>query len=127
MGAKLTKKVNDEAIRKEVSEYPVVMYSKPHCGYCKMAKGLFRDEGIEYMEKDLDLIKAVNPEGFQDYLNGLVYVTRQTTVPQIFVCSKFIGGYTELKKLQDAKELWNQIQQCADQYQQPPPPTLETP
>ncbi|KAI6214651.1 Glutaredoxin domain-containing protein [Aphelenchoides besseyi] len=117
MGAKLTKKVDEETIRKEVSEHPIVMYSKPHCGYCKMAKHLLTEEGIEYHEKDLDLAKALNPNGFQEYLNGLVYVTRQTTVPQIFICNKFIGGYTELNKLREAKQLLSLVKECADQFQ----------
>jgi hypothetical protein len=54
MGAKLSKKVNDGVIKDEVNEYPVVMYSKPHCGYCKLAKHLFREEGIDFKERDLN-------------------------------------------------------------------------
>lgn len=83
------------------------MYGKTHCGYCKMAKQLFRDENIDYREKDLDLIRVqmmnndkfqvcfefnTNLVHFKEYINGLVYTTRQTTVPQIFICGEFIGG-----------------------------------
>jgi len=119
MGATLSKKVNDAQIKEEVNSYPVIMYSKPHCGYCKMAKQIFRDEQIDYKEKDLELAKtlmATEGGNFQEYINGLIYITRITTVPQIFICGEFIGGYTELNKLREAKELWNKIQHCSDQY-----------
>lgn len=112
----MTKNVDEEKIRRDVTEHAVVMYSKPACGYCKMAKELFLQEGMRYAEKDLDLIRALNPDGFQEYINGLVYVTRQTTVPQIFICGKFIGGYTELNKIQKAGQLWKRVEECADLY-----------
>ena len=49
-------------------------------------------------------------------MNGLVYTTRQTTVPQIFICGKFIGGYTELYNLRQAKKLFDAIDECSHQY-----------
>jgi len=116
MGGKLSAKVDRASILSETRKYPVVMYSKPNCGYCKMAKQLFREENIKYEEKDLDLVKAMKPDRFQDYLNGLVYITRITTVPQIFICGEFIGGYSELNRLREAKNLWKKIEHCADQY-----------
>uniref|UniRef100_A0AC34RIW3 Glutaredoxin domain-containing protein n=1 Tax=Panagrolaimus sp. JU765 TaxID=591449 RepID=A0AC34RIW3_9BILA len=116
MGNKFSTKVNNEQILKETSEYPVVMYTKPNCGYCKMAKQLLDQEKILFKENDLDLIAATNPEAYQPYINGLVYTTRQTTVPQIFVCGRFIGGYTELYNLREAKKLFESLDECAYQY-----------
>ncbi|KAI6176528.1 Glutaredoxin domain-containing protein [Aphelenchoides bicaudatus] len=118
MGGTLSKKIDDQTIQDEIKDYPVVMYSKPHCGYCKLAKQLFRDESVDFREKDLELIKVqmMNEDKFQQYVNGLVYITRRTTVPQVFICGEFIGGYTELKAMNDAKELWERIKVCSDQY-----------
>ncbi|KAH7724534.1 glutaredoxin family protein [Aphelenchoides avenae] len=116
MGSQTSSPINEGKIRKEVAEYPVVMYTKPQCGYCKLAKSLLAEEQIRFREKDLDLISALNPEGYQEYLNGLVYITRQKTVPQIFICGKFVGGYTELNKLKQSKELLKRVEECAHQY-----------
>lgn len=41
------------------------MYTKPHCGYCKMAKTLLDQENILFKEHDLELLAATNPEGHQ--------------------------------------------------------------
>ena len=65
MGNSIGSKVNQDQVLKEVKEYPVVMYTKPNCGYCKMAKGLLDEEKILFKEKDLNLIEAMNPEGYQ--------------------------------------------------------------
>ncbi|KAK0403459.1 hypothetical protein QR680_016931 [Steinernema hermaphroditum] len=105
MGNSVSTKVNDAEIRKEVAADPVVVYSKKACGYCKMAKTLLAEEKIEYTEKDLDVVHRERPDEYQQYVNGLVYMTKQTTVPQIFICGKFIGGYTELNQLKEARKL----------------------
>ncbi|KAE9554678.1 hypothetical protein FO519_002088 [Halicephalobus sp. NKZ332] len=116
MGNSIGSKVNNEQIQKEIDDYPVVMYTKPHCGYCKMAKNLLNEEKILFKERDLDLAEATNPEGYQAYVNGLVYTTRQTTVPQIFICGRFIGGYTELYNLREAQELFKSLDECSYKY-----------
>uniref|UniRef100_A0A1I8A0A4 Glutaredoxin domain-containing protein n=1 Tax=Steinernema glaseri TaxID=37863 RepID=A0A1I8A0A4_9BILA len=113
MGNKVSTKVNDAEIRKEVAADPVVMYSKKACGYCKMAKTLFAEEQIAFVEKDLDVVSRERPDEYQQYVNGLVYMTKQTTVPQIFICGKFIGGYTELNKLKEARKLLEMVEECA--------------
>jgi len=107
--------VNKEDILKEVSSYPVVCYTKPRCGYCKMAKDIFEQEKVAYKETNLDEIQATKtPEDYQAYVNGLIYTTRQQTVPQIFICGKFIGGYTELNEIREKKRLWGLVNECAD-------------
>lgn len=65
MGNSVSSQVNQDQILKEVKEYPVVMYTKPNCGYCKMAKTLLNEEKILFKEKDLSLAEAMNPEGYQ--------------------------------------------------------------
>jgi len=114
MGKAVSKNVNDEQIKAEVNEYPVVIYTKRSCGYCKLAKDLLDGEKMRYVEKDLDAVR--DPEGHNAYVNGLVYITRRTTVPQVFACGRFIGGYTELEKLREAKQLWEAVEKCYDSY-----------
>ncbi|KAI1713467.1 glutaredoxin domain-containing protein [Ditylenchus destructor] len=115
MGTGSSKNVNEELIKKEVKEHPIVMYTKSGCGYCTMAKDLLNKESLPFHEKNLVKIKANSPseEAYQNYVNGLVYITRQSTVPQIFVCERFIGGYTELSQLHEANKLWAAVRECS--------------
>ena len=46
-----------------MNEYPVVIYTKKSCGYCKLAKDLLDGEKMRYVEKDLDSVRDVDPEG----------------------------------------------------------------
>ncbi|CAD5219057.1 unnamed protein product [Bursaphelenchus xylophilus] len=120
MGNVATKNVDKEAVNKDVNDYPIVMYTRPTCGYCKLAKDILLEEQALYREKDLELMKAMYPETAQNYINGLVYQTRSTSVPQIFICGEYIGGFMELKKLREAGKLWSTINKCREQYDQKP-------
>lgn len=71
----------------------VVIWSKPACQYCDMAKSLLKANSIEFEEKKIG-------EGYtRDDLLAVVPTAR--TVPQIFVDDKLIGGFQELKALLD--------------------------
>ena len=41
----------------------VIVYSKPACGYCVMAKNLLKSKGIEYEERYLN-----NPQAIQEFI-----------------------------------------------------------
>lgn len=66
------------------------IYSKTNCKWCDKAKEFFETENFSYEEILLgrDITKA----------ELLEIVPGATTVPQIFIDSKYIGGYTELLK-----------------------------
>jgi glutaredoxin 3 len=68
----------------------VTMYTTRWCGYCVRAKALLNSKGVSFEEIDLgeDLDRA--------RLNEL---TGGSTVPQILIGDKPIGGYTELWQL----------------------------
>ncbi|MFC1720684.1 glutaredoxin 3 [Patescibacteria group bacterium] len=74
----------------------IIVYSTPPCPYCKMAKQLLSEKGIEYSEVDVstqDGLKAMQTKG--DF----------RTVPQIFIGEEHIGGYDELSKLNNEGRL----------------------
>lgn len=75
---------------------PVVMFTKRRCGYCDLAKTTFDNEFINYREIDIDVVRERDGVDMCVRLvNELVTQTRQKTVPQIFICGKFIGGLSK--------------------------------
>ncbi len=75
----------------------VVLYTTPWCGFCRAAVALLRKRGIAYEEIDV--------MGKHAAREWLAEVTRQSTVPQVFVHGRSVGGYTELAALDDSGEL----------------------
>lgn len=92
---------------------PIKIYSKSACKYCDLSKNMLTKMGYVYTEVNLDddtvrkeffgnlntqAIAEQNPEGCiegvcQMPVGGLI-----TTVPQIFIGDKRIGGYNELRE-----------------------------
>ena len=72
----------------------VIIYSKPGCGYCEMAKQLATAKGceVEYLMMGQDFGAKQMFELFPS----------ARTLPQILVDGEAIGGYTELDKLLNA-------------------------
>jgi glutaredoxin len=71
------------------------LWTKTSCPYCVQAKTLLKNKGIDFEER-------VIGEGWtKEQLLEAVPTAR--TVPQIFLEGQYVGGYTELKALLDAK------------------------
>eukprot|EP00471_Norrisiella_sphaerica_P004293 CAMPEP_0184479032 /NCGR_PEP_ID=MMETSP0113_2-20130426/893_1 /TAXON_ID=91329 /ORGANISM="Norrisiella sphaerica, Strain BC52" /LENGTH=114 /DNA_ID=CAMNT_0026857011 /DNA_START=55 /DNA_END=399 /DNA_ORIENTATION=+ len=70
-----------------IKENKVVVFSASWCPYCKKAKGLLQslDAKMKIIETDQD------PNG-DEYKLQLKQKTGRSSVPQIFVQGKFIGG-----------------------------------
>ena len=66
----------------------VIVYTTEPCGFCRQAKALLTNRGVDYDEVNL----AKNPEGRTD----LVSRTGQMTFPQVLVGERAIGGFREL-------------------------------
>ena len=75
----------------------VKIYSKDYCPYCRSAKILFKNKGVDIEEIDL----SDRPEEF----DRLRQQTGLMTVPQIFINGKLIGGYTDAAELDRNGEL----------------------
>ena len=77
---------------------PVTMYTSSGCGYCTMAEQLLHARGVEVIDKiRVDLDPAQRRQ--------MMARTGRRTVPQIYIGSKHIGGYTELSALDRAGKL----------------------
>lgn len=76
----------------------VKMYTRRWCGYCSAAERLLDAKGVPYENIDVT--------GDQETRRWLVEATGgRTTVPQIFIDGKSIGGFDDMKALDRAGEL----------------------
>lgn len=89
-----------EMVKSKNGENPVIVYSKSWCPYCGQIKGLFNKLGVEY--KVIELDQLVEERAVQDALYDL---TGQTTVPNIFIGGKHIGGCDATLALNRSGEL----------------------
>ena len=77
--------------KKDTSDLNFIIYSKPECIYCDLAKGLFNKLNINYETKNYTELTSLSGQ----YPNGVKF-------PQIYlkkgINRQHIGGYTELKE-----------------------------
>ncbi len=71
----------------------VEIYTKPFCSYCYRAKRLLDSKGIEYQEREIGFGGPDRDEMIQRAMG-------RTTVPQIFIDGRHIGGCDELIDLE---------------------------
>lgn len=77
---------------------PVVIYTKPMCGYCFRAISLLTKKGVAYTEISAAFDEKLRKE-MVEKSGG------RTTYPQIFVGSMHVGGFDELDALERAGKL----------------------
>ncbi|KAK3224652.1 hypothetical protein Dsin_004514 [Dipteronia sinensis] len=88
--SKISKEELETALNKAkgiVSSNPVVVFSKTYCGYCQRVKQLLTQLGATY--KLLELDEENDGSKIQA---ALVEWTGQSTVPNVFIGGKHIGG-----------------------------------
>ncbi|HEX8826264.1 MAG TPA: glutaredoxin 3 [Archangium sp.] len=76
----------------------VTTYTKTYCGYSKRAKALLSEKGVEF-----DDIDVTDDES--RFAEMVERTGGSSTVPQIFIAGRHIGGFTELAELDERGEL----------------------
>ncbi len=76
----------------------VTLYTKIYCGYSKRAKALLCEQGVEFEDIDVTEDEARFSE-MVERTGG------STTVPQVFIAGRHVGGFTELANLHERGEL----------------------
>jgi glutaredoxin 3 len=71
---------------------PVTVYTRSYCGYSKRAKALLSDKGVHYNDIDVTEDLELQKEMRERSKGG-------TTVPQIFIGDRHIGGFSDLAAL----------------------------
>jgi glutaredoxin 3 len=77
---------------------PIVIYTKSWCPYCHAAKALLTTKGAPFEEISVD----------GDRIGQMAMAARaggQSTVPQIFIGDRHVGGCDDLHDLEAAGEL----------------------
>jgi len=75
----------------------VVMYTTQYCPYCVQAKALLRHKGVLFDEIDVG--------GNDELREKMMEASGRRTVPQIFIDDNPIGGFEELRSLEEQGEL----------------------
>jgi glutaredoxin 3 len=81
----------------------VEIYTSKSCSYCRQAKALLKEKGVEYIEYSIDGDKIAR-SAMAERANG------QYSVPQIFVNDRPIGGCDDLYELDDLGRLEQSLQ-----------------
>jgi glutaredoxin 3 len=76
----------------------VVIYSKEYCPFCKAVKALF--DGLEQSYEVIDI--AEHPERRNEMIQK---AGGSTTVPQVFVNGKHLGGNDDVQALHQRGQL----------------------
>lgn len=72
----------------------VLLYTTSWCPYCRRAKALLKEKGVQWNEIDI--------EAHPDNRQAMRKASGRNTVPQIFINGSHVGGSDELFEL-DAK------------------------
>jgi len=84
-----------------IEENGVAVFSKSYCPYCKATKTLLSDLGAKYYTIELDQV-----EDGVDIQAALREINGQSSVPNIYINKKHIGGNSDLQaKKGDLPEL----------------------
>lgn len=75
----------------------ITLYTSAVCGYCIAAKNFLKSQGLDWTEVRVDLDPAQRER--------MVALTGRTTVPQIFIGERHVGGCDDLYALDSRGEL----------------------
>ena len=76
----------------------IEIYSRAFCGYCDAAKNLLKAKGLEFTEIRVDMDPDQLPK-MLERTNGA------RSMPQIFINGEHIGGFTDLRALDQQGKL----------------------
>lgn len=76
----------------------ILIYTKPTCPFCQQAKALLDDKGAVFKEISIAGNEALRAE-------MIAKAHGRTTVPQIFINGKHVGGCDDLYALEEDGKL----------------------
>ena len=76
----------------------VEIYTRDWCGYCRRAKALLSQKGISFTEYDIEQQPALRAQMLERSAG-------RTSVPQIFIHGRHVGGCDDLYALEAQNKL----------------------
>ena len=80
-----------------MSQAAITVYFAPFCPYCGWAKQLLETKNVEF--------SLINVNDSQDLRQEMEQRAGQTSVPQIFIGERHVGGFDDLSALNQSGEL----------------------
>jgi len=77
---------------------PITIYTKGWCPYCSAAKDLLKNKGAAFTEIDIEAKAGARAEMIQK-------AQGRSTVPQIFIGERHVGGCDDLYALDQGGQL----------------------
>lgn len=74
---------------------PVTVFSLSWCSYCHAVKQLLQQTSVPFEEYVLDQGVFASDANHQHLRLELQQLTKSRTLPQVFVATQSVGGYTE--------------------------------
>ena len=96
-------------IQSEVTNHPVVIFSKSYCPYCRQTKQLFQYLGVQAKIHELDTMD--NGALIQ---RMLLQMTGQRTVPSVFVNGQHVGGNDDVQEMHRNGSLAKALKESTD-------------
>ncbi|XP_050526785.1 glutaredoxin-2, mitochondrial-like [Daktulosphaira vitifoliae] len=90
----------EQFVKDAIAHDQIVIFSKLSCGYCSMTKEIFTK--LKATFKAIELDEREDMDAIQDALQE---ITGARSVPRVFINGKFIGGGSDVKKLNSNGEL----------------------
>jgi glutaredoxin 3 len=81
----------------EGTQPQVLIYTTSYCPYCFAAKSLLRSKNVQFEEIDV-----THDRGRREEMERL---SARRTVPQIFIDGKSLGGFDDVRRLDESGEL----------------------
>lgn len=92
----------DEAAAAQEPDKPLKMYFKRGCPYTRAAEGLLAQREVDY--------EAIDITDDEVQRSWVKLVTGQSTTPQIFIGGDHIGGFDQLRELDQAGQLGERLE-----------------
>ena len=97
LASQLRSRYGERSGRADSGMAKVILYTTQYCPYCVQAKALLRHKGVSFEEIDVSEDEALRVE--------MIEASGRRTVPQIFINDAAVGGFEELRALDEDGEL----------------------
>ncbi|KAL2099591.1 hypothetical protein ACEWY4_003985 [Coilia grayii] len=97
-----------EFVKAQIKGDKVVVFLKPSCPYCVLAKDVLSKYKLKSGHLDfIDISGEDDMNGIQDYLKQ---ITGARTVPRVFIGEKCVGGGSDVAELDKCGKLEGMLQ-----------------